>query len=353
MRVSIIFLAALVGCSADPPPPRANPAVEPTPTLTAQVSGTSALLQAVSVVDSDVVWVSGHRGTYARTVDGGRTWVSGQVPGADTMQFRDVHAFDAANAYLLGAGPGEMSRIYRTTDGGASWDLQWVNPEETGFYDCLDFWDRNTAVAYGDAVDGEMRVLRTADGTTWDLVPQANLPEARTGEGGFAASGTCMVALGESIGWIGTGAGSARVLRTIDRGQSWTAWDTPIVGSAPASGITSLAFWDEDNGVAFGGDLAITDAYTDNVALTSDGGRAWALRSHPVMTGGIYGSAYVPGTSQPIVIVVGPQGMDYTLDLGNTWASLDTTNYWAVGFADPTAGWAVGPEGRITGIRLY
>ena len=46
---------------------------EPTfdPTTTTLTSGTTALLQAVSVVNGDTVWVSGHDGTYARTTDGG------------------------------------------------------------------------------------------------------------------------------------------------------------------------------------------------------------------------------------------------------------------------------------------
>jgi photosystem II stability/assembly factor-like uncharacterized protein len=344
---------AVLGIACSGTTPSVAPDRAPNPVLTTQRSGTSNLLQAVSVVSEDVVWVSGHGGTYAITVDGGESWVAGQVRDADTMQFRDVHAFSADHAYLLGAGPGEMSRIYMTIDGGRTWDLQWVNSEDRGFYDCFDFWDENTAVAYGDAIDGELRMVRTTDGETWFVVSQENLPQGRDGEGGFAASGTCLVTLAPSSGWVGTGAGSARVLRTGDRGATWTAAATPIVSNAPASGITSLAFWGEDTGMAFGGDLAITDLYTDNVAVTIDGGGTWRLASHPVFFGGIYGSAYVPGTPHPAVVVVGPNGADFTLDVGGTWSSLDTLSYWAVGFAGPSAGWAVGPGGRITKISLF
>ena len=42
--------------------------------LTPQTSGTTALLQAVSPVSAEVVWVSGHEGTYAKTLDGGESW---------------------------------------------------------------------------------------------------------------------------------------------------------------------------------------------------------------------------------------------------------------------------------------
>ena len=110
------------------------------PTLTPQVSGTTNRLQAVSPVNSRVVWASGTGGTYARTTDGGETWVSAQVPGAETLEFRDVEGVSAEVAYLMAAGTGTDSRIYKTEDGGATWALQIQNTDPAGFYDCFAFW---------------------------------------------------------------------------------------------------------------------------------------------------------------------------------------------------------------------
>ena len=120
---------------------RRSAAPRTTPVFEEQLSGTAVLLQAVSVVDSNVVWVSGHASSWARTTDGGRSWNSGVVPGADTLEFLDVHAASAGSAWLLSAGPGDLSRIYRTDDGGGRWTLQWTNAEPADFYDCMDFWD--------------------------------------------------------------------------------------------------------------------------------------------------------------------------------------------------------------------
>ena len=106
--------------------------------LTPQRSGISVRLQAVSV-DDGVVWVSGLEGTYARSLDSGESWRPGVVPGAEKLEFRDVHAVDANTAYLLSSGTGDQSRIYKTTDGGASWSLQLVNPDSEGFFDCFAF----------------------------------------------------------------------------------------------------------------------------------------------------------------------------------------------------------------------
>jgi photosystem II stability/assembly factor-like uncharacterized protein len=326
----------------------------PTPTLVPQVSGTASLLQAVSPVSEDIVWVSGHRGTYARTTNGGGTWVAEIVPGADSLQFRDVHAVSADVAYLLAAGPGDRSRIYKTADGGRTWVLQFRNRDSSAFFDCFDFWDADHGIAFSDAVDGAFVVIETGDGgRTWTRIPGERLPPADGSEGGFAASGTCLVTQGDGTAWIGTGAGThARVLRTTDRGRTWTVAGTPVVQGTATSGIASLAFRDELNGLVLGGDLGKPDDFTDNVARTTDGGRSWTLAPRPPFPGGIYGSAVVPGAPTPAVIAAGPRGLAYSADWGQSWVLLSRENHWAVGFASNRAGWAVGPSGRITRISL-
>src|SRR5262249_11483232 len=110
--------------------------------LMEQHSGTSARLQAVSAVNERVVWVSGLRATWARTLDGGETWAADSMQGPDSwLEFRDVHAVSADRAWLLAAGPGDSSRIYHTEDGGRHWALQFQNRDPLAFYDALDFWD--------------------------------------------------------------------------------------------------------------------------------------------------------------------------------------------------------------------
>ncbi len=321
------------------------------PRLETQISGTSQLLQAVSVVDSTVVWVSGHGGTWGRTTDGGRTWTTAVVAGAEAMQFRDVHAEGATTAWLLAAGSGELSRLYRTTDGGSTWTQQWVNEEPEGFYDCMDFWDERRGFVYGDAVGGELRILITGDGgTTWTLVPGDALPPAQAGEGGFAASGTCAIAEADGRGWVAAGnASRARVFITPDFGRTWTASDAPVVGGESA-GLASISMLDDRLGTAFGGNIGQPDLRTDNVARTEDGGRTWSLLARPAMAGPIYGGVHVPGTD--VLIAVGPGGADFSSDSGRSWRTLDTQPWWGVGSGGPDATWITGPDGRIARIRI-
>jgi photosystem II stability/assembly factor-like uncharacterized protein len=309
----------------------------------------------ISIVDESVVWVSGSRGSWARTTDGGTSWRTGVVAGADSLQFRDVHAIDADNAFLLSIGPGEQSRIYRTKDAGATWTLQFRNAEPRAFFDCFGFWDPASGIAISDSFDGRFLLIETTDfGARWTPVPPDRLPAASEGEGAFASSGTCLVVHGDSTAWIGTGAsaGGARVLRTTNRGRSWTVAETPIVKGGSA-GITTLTFRDAQHGAALGGDIAQADGATDNVAITRDGGLTWELGGRPPFTGAVYGSSWVPRAPSPTLVAVGPTGLGYSVDGGRTWMPFDTLNHWGVSFIAPDRGWAVGPNGRVTRLSIF
>lgn len=314
-----------------------------------QTSGTEMLLQAVSPVSDQVVWVSGHGGTYARTVDGGQSWSARVMPGAETLEFRDVDAFDARTAYLMSAGSGSLSRIYRTDDGGLNWDLQFLNEHPDGFLDCMAFWNRDQGLAYGDAVEGRLFILRTEDGgASWTRVPEEALPPAQDGEGGFAASGSCVETGPGGRAWIATGnAETPRLLWTEDEGRSWSFSPAPVVGGA-AAGLTTVDFLDGRRGIALGGIIGQDTVRVDNVTVSLDGGREWILGGRPAMRGPVYGASWVPDAPTPTVFAVGPGGADYSTDGGMTWQTAAQETYWAVSFASLGAGWAVGPEGRIT-----
>jgi len=344
---ALVLLVACAGPGARAPAPLGLPVLTPQP------SGSTALLIGLDAVDERVAWAAGRGGTWVRTTDGGETWESGVVAGAESLQFRDVHAIDAETAYLLSIGNGPDSRIYRTDDGGRSWTLQFGAEDERAFYDCFDFWDPGSGLAFSDAVGGRFPLIATRDGRTWDPLPTDRLPDASEGEGSFAASGTCVVARADSLAWFGTGAGAeARVFRTADRGRSWTAVATPIAHGTATTGIASLAFLDDRRGAAMGGDVGAPAEPTASVAVTGDGGRTWSLAGRPERPGAVYGGAFVPGAPTPTLVAVGPSGVALSTDFAATWTTIDTLAHWSVTFGNSRAGWAVGPEGRITAITF-
>jgi len=318
-----------------------------TPVITVQQSGVTSLLQAVSIsaTNPDVAWISGHRGTYAVTTDGGITWTARVVPGKDSAEFRDVHAIDARRAWLMSSGPGAKSGIFQTTDGGAKWQQVFANRDTAAFYDCMAFFDERRAFAFSDAVNGRMPIARTGNGKQWSV---GAIP-SQEGEGGFAASGSCAQAtvLGEA--WIGTGAAARpRVLHSTDAARSWSAVDVPLV-SGSGAGITALAFRDRRRGVAVGGAIGGT-ATGPRAARTTDGGATWSVIADPPIVGALYGAAYAIRGGRAMLIAVGPGGAAWSTDDGDTWAMLDTAPYWSVGFGWSGTGWMVGPKGRVVRI---
>src|SRR4051794_26275089 len=68
-----------------------------------QASKTDAEFRGLAVVNESVVWASGTRGRVARTTDGGRTWRVDSVPGAQTLDFRDISASGARLAWAMAA----------------------------------------------------------------------------------------------------------------------------------------------------------------------------------------------------------------------------------------------------------
>ena len=342
------------------------------PKLTPQKSGTTQLLISVSPVDDRVVWAAGTGGTYVLTTDGGKHWKAAVVPGAEKLQFRDVQGVSDKIAYLLSV-PNTTGttdfRIYKTVDGGATWKIEFTNHTKNAFYDCFAFWTPDRGIAQSDSVNGVFPDIRTTNGMTWKSI-SANMPPALTGEASFAASGTCVAAQGRGNAWIATGGATiARILATRDGGDTWNAYDTPLVSSSTAGAI-SVAFRDPQNGVVGGGDLASNSSA--DMATSRDGGQTWQLTNKPPVSGAIFCLSYVHGRghsdakegdghgARTVVITAetepnftsGPAA--WTPDEGQTWFKLPkkVSGFWAVAFADPQAGWFVGNGGKILKISF-
>lgn len=315
---------------------------------TPNITGTDAELRGLSTAGPNVVWVSGTRGRWARTTDGGRTWRTDSVPGAAGLDFRAVHALDARRAWLMSSGEAEkgQARIYRTTDAGAHWSLVYSTPQKGVFLDAIAFWDAQHGIAISDPVDGRFFVVTTNDGgNSWTRIPPERLPATLPNEAAFAASGTCLTVAGETNVWIGTGGGTTgRVYHSADRGRTWTVAETPIHAGSASSGVFSVAFRDGRRGIAVGGDYQMVRGGLPNVAISDDGGRTWRVAKGPLPVGYLSAVSFVPGSSN--VVAVGLAGTAFSGDGGNSWLMVDSVAYNSVRF-DGTAGWAAGPKGRV------
>ena len=273
MRSNLAFVFALL---------LAATAVPAQLTRQTQPSHTTEDLRGVSAVSQQITWASGTHGTYLLTTDGGRTWISAQVPDA-AVDFRGVVAFSADEAFLMSSGPGDQSRIYHTSDAGQHWQLEFRNTNPKAFFDSIAFWDRTHGIVLGDPTPDEagqlkFQLLITSDGESWTPIPTAQLPPALEGEGAFAASNTCLSILPNDPNiWFATGGKAARVFHSPDRGHTWQVFDTPILHGPDSAGIFSITFRDPLHGVIAGGDYKHPEQDGPNLAFTNDAGKTWTL----------------------------------------------------------------------------
>ena len=98
--------------------------------------GTTSI-RGLSVVDDNVVWVSGSKGMVGRSEDGGKTWNWNQVKGYEKRDFRDIEAFDKNTAVILAIA--EPGNILKTTDGGKTWKTVFTDSTKGVFIDAFSF----------------------------------------------------------------------------------------------------------------------------------------------------------------------------------------------------------------------
>jgi photosystem II stability/assembly factor-like uncharacterized protein len=312
-----------------------------------QLSHTTESLRGISAVSRQVAWASGTHGTYLRTVDGGLTWNSAQVPDAATLDFRAVVAFDANEAFLMSAGPGDQSRIYHTTDAGQHWQLQFINTNLKGFFDSMVFWDRTHGIVLGDPIpddssetstkgeSGKLKfeLLLTDDGQHWRPIPPSQLPPALEGEGAFAASNTCIAILTTPV-IARMGPMSVVIPRSEATRNLLSADSTPTASAAaqPQTSGASAPRQTEEEKAAPPPDPNIwfaTGGRAARVFHSSDRGQTWQVFETPIIHGpdsaGIFSIAFrdpthgvIAGGDYKHPNDDGPN-LAFTNDGGKTW----------------------------------
>ncbi len=343
-------------------------------------SETTADLRGVHAVGGGVVWASGTSGTVLRSQDSGFEWQQcATPPGAESLDFRAIWAWDDQTALVMSSGPGALSKLFRTTDGCAHWTLLATNTDKDGFWDGLAFSDRRNGYLVGDPVGGELVLKRTADGgTTWIPIHSQSL---RIGERGAFAASNSSLALGGAvyreinIPWIATGGtatgtGGALVLegelancsmnqtaQTCLSAYDFTSLPIPIAGASESQGVFSLAILQDASGggivgaVAVGGDYKQpnrpegTAAY--EATIPEAPGEVWRV---PAKLPGGYRSAVACIGKPSVCVTVGPNGSDVSRDNGKTWQPLEhaPTDVGKGGEWNALSlPWAVGPHGRI------
>ena len=314
-----------------------------------QKSKTTSSLHGISVVDSLTAWAAGSNGTFLHTSDGGKTWISGKVKGFETLDFRGVEAFDKNTALIMCIDAPAF--FFKTTDGGKSWKRKYMNRDPHVFFDGLAFWDENNGIALSDPIDGRFFIVVTKDGgDSWKEIPSINIPKTFKGESAFAASGTSITVYGKDLVWFGTGGGDkAKIYLSDDAGQNWRAMDAPIK-SGSSSGVFSVCFKDELNGVAVGGDYKNDKDKSSNCVISDDGGLSWQLVDKSKPNG--FRSCVVWNKDYKFYYATGTSGSDFSIDDGKTWNFINSQSYNSINISKTDGScFVVGDHGAIAKVK--
>jgi len=273
-------------------------------------------IRGLSVVDNNILWVSGSNGTVGKSFDGGKTWKWMIVKGFEKTDFRDIEAFDKKTAVIMGVD--EPAYILRTKDGGENWSVVFENKTKGMFLDAMEFWNIQSGIVIGDPINNRFFIGRTFDGgKTWRGIPLQNEPIADSGEACFASSGTNIRRLNKAEAVFVSGGLSSNIFIREKK------INIPILQGKESTGANSIAVKNSKTMVVVGGDFMKKNDTDKNCVITTDGGLTWITPKIPP-TG--YRSC-VEYLSKNTWITCGLNGVDISDDNGMNWKNISKESF--------------------------
>tara|TARA_R110002074_G_scaffold161480_3_gene319293 strand:+ start:23466 stop:24488 length:1023 start_codon:yes stop_codon:yes gene_type:complete len=330
MRYTFLIIVLMVSCSKNIKP------IHFSSVAVRDIYTDSLSIRAIEIMGNSLAFAA-NKGTFG-TVDLSTAKVRANVEKYHTgiPEFRAV-AHTSSDFFMLSVGTPAL--LYKTGVNGRM-ELVYKEEGEGVFYDAMTFLNDEDGIAIGDSVDGCLSIIITSDGgTTWSKLPCSQLPEGIEGEGAFAASNTNIATVGNQI-WIATTSG--RILHSSDKGKNWEVSQTPLRSEKPTEGIYSITFYDEDLGVAIGGDYTDPENEKANKAITKDGGKTWQLLADGRKPAYKSCIQFIPGTNGNGIVAVGFNGISYSYDMGVNWQELSKEPFYTLRFQNDSVAYAAG-----------
>ena len=291
-------------------------------------SGVNTSLRGLSVVNNNVIWVSGSNGMVGKSTNAGKNWKWMTVKGFEKTDFRDIEAFDANTAIIMGIA--EPAYILKTTDGGDTWKVVFENKTKGMFLDAMDFRDLRNGIVVGDPVDGKFFMAKTNDGgNSWNQVSEEQRPNADEGEAFFASSGTNIRYLSNgSLVFVSGGKNSRLFYDNIP-------FETLMTKGKESAGAFSVAVYDNYKNTSankiliVGGDYSADSLTANNCFVSNTGGKTWIV---PKTSPNGYRSC-VEFLNKETLVTCGTNGVDYSFDGGKNWYLISKEGFHVCRFA--------------------
>lgn len=332
-----------------------------------QIPGVS--FRGLHVTSNNEFWAAGSNNTIVQMI--GDSIFHYKIADSIKMEFRDISVWDKTNAIAMSIH--KPAKLFKTDDYGYTWTEIFSDPDSLAFFDGIEVSAKGQKWMYADPINGKSsfylgrQFTKKHDKLTYG---QQNVPVSKSPhmfnridpyteqgvkinrnevEAGFAASGTT-IALTDNYVYFGVGGSQAAVYRYDQNGMHWDKTNTPIKHGTEGDGIYSIAFLNDNVGIATGGSWE--EVQGDSVmAYTTDAGKNWTLVQDTIPNG--YRSCVAWGKlgKKDFAVCCGTSGSDISWDNGKTWSKLNQMNLNVIEFSG-NIGFAADSKGFIYQISI-
>ncbi len=328
------------------------------PSLKLLQSGKRISIRGLSVVNNDIIWVSGSGGAVGKSLDGGDTWAWITVPGYEKRDFRDIEGFDDTTAIIMGVA--EPAVILKTKDGGKTWKKVFEDTRKGMFLDAMDFREESKAmplgIVIGDPINNRLFYAYTIDGgDTWKANETDSSQLLEPEEAMFASSGTNVKFThfnDESYPPLLLVTGGKRSgIRDISATAKKLNTTLPLAQGLQSTGANSIAI-DPVNkkAVIVGGDFSKDSIASGNCVLVSFGRKNNKMTTPRTLPHG-YRSCVIYLSAKEL-LTCGTCGIDISKDGGKNWKLVSKDGFHVCQKAkNGNAVFLAGSNGRIARLE--
>ncbi|MFY7652991.1 MAG: YCF48-related protein [Chitinophagaceae bacterium] len=276
-------------------------------------SQNTSSFRGISVVNEEICWISGSKGTVGYTIDGGKNFTWLKVKGYENRDFRDVEAFDNQTAIIMAVDAPAL--ILKTTDAGKNWRTVLFDTTKGMFLDAL-FFKGKKGWVIGDPINQRPYLACTTNsGDSW--LPYMYKDTLQEGEAFFASSGSNIAFTNFKSPLFVSGGKSSRLLSFVNQQV------LPIIQGTNSTGANSISIYNKKTLCIVGGDFAQPNQENTNCLLSINGGKTWQKPQTPPIG---YKSAVIYCSKQKLV-ACGTTGVDISTDCGNNWQKISTLGF--------------------------
>ncbi len=288
---------------------------------------TTASFRALKSHQRDI-WISGSKGTYIHSQDEGNSWEVKQVPGAENLDFRDLVILNKKEIILMSAGPSEKgaAKLYKTKDGGQTWELLFDIKEPNYFFDAI-AWDYKKRIGFllSDPIDRKFVLYKILNnGAKIEPINLTHFPTLLPREAAFAASGSSILWLNNTLQIISGGGNKARIFKSINTDlTNWEITNNEIPADT-SSGFFSIAAKNKTHFWVAGGNYLKIDSSEIPIMESNDAGKNWSPIENPLPK-----NYYIEKViwSNPYWIVTGPAGSHAFHPMIKKWVNLGESHF--------------------------